>query len=130
MRNEAGQWKNHSVKRARKGNGFIFNAWVTISPVYLDWKSVNLWATSPTTTIKFLSFPAAPPRQRRLTPLVRSLYSSCLPSLNNFNTNYSIIPIAKEDSEAIINIFNHYAEHYFAASPENKFPLQAFKPFL
>jgi L-amino acid N-acyltransferase YncA len=43
---------------------------------------------------------------------------------------YSISPIANEDRESIIDIFNHYVESSFAAYPESKFPYQAFDMFL
>ena len=43
---------------------------------------------------------------------------------------YSITPIANEDREPIIDIFNHYVENTFAAYPENKLPYQAFARFM
>jgi len=43
---------------------------------------------------------------------------------------YSIIPIANEDRESIIDIFNYYVENSFAAYPEKKFSYQAFDMFL
>ncbi len=43
---------------------------------------------------------------------------------------YSITPIANEDREPIIDIFNHYVENTFAAYPENKLPYQAFDRFM
>lgn len=42
---------------------------------------------------------------------------------------YSIRPIADGDREAVIDIFNHYVEHSFAAFPESKLPHQAFDMF-
>lgn len=44
--------------------------------------------------------------------------------------DYAITPISEQDREAIIDIFNHYVEHSFAAYPENKLPYQAFDMFL
>lgn len=43
---------------------------------------------------------------------------------------YSIRPMAKEDREPLIDIFNYYVENSFAAYPENKLPYQAFDMFL
>lgn len=43
---------------------------------------------------------------------------------------YSISPIAKDDREAIIDIFNYYVENSFAAYPENILPYEAFDLFL
>lgn len=43
---------------------------------------------------------------------------------------YSINPVANEDREAIMDIFNYYVENSFAAYPENKLPYQAFDLFL
>ena len=43
---------------------------------------------------------------------------------------YSISPIASEDREPIIDIFNYYVENSFAAFPESKLPYQAFDMFL
>ena len=43
---------------------------------------------------------------------------------------YSINPISNEDCESIIDIFNYYVEHSFAAYPEYKLPYQAFDMFL
>ncbi|MDW7771478.1 MAG: N-acetyltransferase family protein [Desulfobulbaceae bacterium] len=43
---------------------------------------------------------------------------------------YSIRPIADEDREPIMDIFNHYAENSFAAYPENKLPYQTFDMLL
>jgi L-amino acid N-acyltransferase YncA len=43
---------------------------------------------------------------------------------------YSISPIAGEDRESIMDIFNHYIENSFAAYPENKLPYQAFDMLL
>jgi phosphinothricin acetyltransferase len=43
---------------------------------------------------------------------------------------YSIIPIAIEDREPIIDIFNYYVENSFAAFPESTLPYQAFDMFL
>jgi len=42
---------------------------------------------------------------------------------------YSIRPITDEDREAVIDIFNHYVEHSFAAFPESRLPYQAFDMF-
>jgi len=42
----------------------------------------------------------------------------------------SISPIAIEDREPIIDIFNYYVENSFAAFPESKLPYQAFDMFL
>ncbi len=39
---------------------------------------------------------------------------------------YSISPMAAEDREPIMNIFNHYVENSFAAYPESKLPYEAF----
>ncbi len=44
-------------------------------------------------------------------------------------TTYTIRPIADEDREAVIDIFNHYVEHSFAAFPESRLPYQAFDMF-
>ena len=43
---------------------------------------------------------------------------------------YSISPIASDDREPIIDIFNYYVEHSFAAFPDSKLPYQAFDMFL
>jgi len=43
---------------------------------------------------------------------------------------YLINPIAVEDREPIIDIFNYYVENSFAAFPESKLPYQAFDMFL
>lgn len=43
---------------------------------------------------------------------------------------YTISPIADEDRESIMDIFNYYVENSFAAYPENKLPYQAFDIFL
>lgn len=43
---------------------------------------------------------------------------------------YSISPIANEDRESIIDIFNYYVENSFAAYPEDKLPYQAFDMLL
>ena len=43
---------------------------------------------------------------------------------------YSIEPISNEDCESIMDIFNYYVEHTFAAYPEIKLPYQAFDMFL
>ena len=43
---------------------------------------------------------------------------------------YSIRPIADEDRESIMDIFNHYVESSFAAYPENKLPYEAFDMLL
>lgn len=43
---------------------------------------------------------------------------------------YRINPISAEDCEAIIDIFNYYVEHSFAAFSENKLPYLAFDMFL
>lgn len=43
---------------------------------------------------------------------------------------YSINPIAHDDREAVMDIFNHYVEHSFAAYPENTLPYQAFNMLL
>jgi L-amino acid N-acyltransferase YncA len=43
---------------------------------------------------------------------------------------YSLRPTLFEDREAIMDIFNHYAEKSFAAYPESKLPYQAFDLFL
>lgn len=42
----------------------------------------------------------------------------------------SIRPIEQQDREAVIDLFNHYVEHSFAAYPETKVPYQAFDQFL
>lgn len=43
---------------------------------------------------------------------------------------YAITPIANDDRESIIDIFNYYVENSFAAYPENKLPYQAFDMLL
>lgn len=43
---------------------------------------------------------------------------------------YSISPIATEDREPVIDIFNYYVENSFAAFPENILTYQAFDMFL
>ncbi|MHB8788795.1 MAG: hypothetical protein ACYDBT_02825 [Desulfobulbaceae bacterium] len=43
---------------------------------------------------------------------------------------YTIRPMAKEDREPLIDIFNYYVENSFAAYPEHKLPYQAFAMFL
>lgn len=45
-------------------------------------------------------------------------------------TEYALRPILFEDREAIMDIFNHYAETSFAAYPETKLPYHAFDLFL
>ena len=42
----------------------------------------------------------------------------------------TIQPIKEDDRHPIINIFNHYVEHSFAAFPESKLPYEAFDMFL
>lgn len=44
--------------------------------------------------------------------------------------NYLISPISKEDREPIMDIFNYYIEHSFAAYPEQQFPYAAFDMLL
>jgi phosphinothricin acetyltransferase len=43
---------------------------------------------------------------------------------------YSITPTSEEDRIPIMDIFNHYIEHSFAAYPENRLPYEAFDMFL
>ena len=43
---------------------------------------------------------------------------------------YTIQPIIDGDHRPIINIFNYYVEHTFAAFPKNKLPYEAFDMFL
>lgn len=43
---------------------------------------------------------------------------------------YAISPISHEDREPIIDIFNHYVEHSFAAYPDRKIPYEAFDRLL
>jgi len=43
---------------------------------------------------------------------------------------YSIDPISSEDREPIIEIFNYYVEHSFAAYPDRTLPYEAFDRFL
>lgn len=43
---------------------------------------------------------------------------------------YSITPITHDDREAVMDIFNHYVEHSFAAYPETPLPYQAFDMLL
>jgi len=42
---------------------------------------------------------------------------------------YSIRPITDTDREVMMDIFNHYVEHSFAAFPESKLPYRAFDMF-
>ncbi|MEW5745621.1 MAG: N-acetyltransferase family protein [Nitrospirota bacterium] len=44
--------------------------------------------------------------------------------------DYTISPITSEDRTAIIDIFNYYVEHSFAAYPQNKLPYEAFDHFM
>jgi len=44
--------------------------------------------------------------------------------------NYAIVPVSKEDGEAVINIFNYYVENSFAAYPEDPVPPQFFDFFM
>jgi len=39
---------------------------------------------------------------------------------------YSIRPVTDQDAEAVVNIFNHYVSHSFAAFPEEKVGLKFF----
>lgn len=43
---------------------------------------------------------------------------------------YFFHPIGIEDREAIMDIFNYYIEHSFAAYPETRLPYEAFEMFL
>lgn len=43
---------------------------------------------------------------------------------------YSIRPISPEDRESVMDIFNYYVEHSFAAYPEIRLPYPAFDMFL
>lgn len=43
---------------------------------------------------------------------------------------HAISPIADDDRESIMDIFNHYVENSFAAFPENKLPYEAFDRFM
>jgi len=43
---------------------------------------------------------------------------------------YSISPISNQDRQAIMDIFNYYAENSFAAYPEKRLPYEAFDMFL
>ncbi|MHC1755558.1 MAG: N-acetyltransferase family protein [Methanosarcina sp.] len=43
---------------------------------------------------------------------------------------YKFAPISPEDREAVIDTFNYYIEHGFAAYPENKVPYEFFGFFL
>lgn len=45
-------------------------------------------------------------------------------------TGWTFFPITPEDGTAIIDIFNHYIEHSFAAYPEQKVPYEFFSMFL
>jgi L-amino acid N-acyltransferase YncA len=42
----------------------------------------------------------------------------------------SITSVTEEDGEQVIDIFNHYVEHSFAAYPENRLPHTAFAQLL
>ncbi|WP_136805605.1 GNAT family N-acetyltransferase [Desulfosediminicola flagellatus] len=44
--------------------------------------------------------------------------------------SYSIYRMGVEDGDAVMNIFNHYIEHTFAAYREEKLPASAFSLFL
>ena len=44
--------------------------------------------------------------------------------------NFTIQPIARDDCQQIIDIFNYYIENTFAAFPENPLPYKAFDMFL
>jgi L-amino acid N-acyltransferase YncA len=44
--------------------------------------------------------------------------------------HFSLGPVSREDGKDIIEIFNHYIEHSFAAYPESKVPDQFFDIFL
>jgi phosphinothricin acetyltransferase len=39
---------------------------------------------------------------------------------------YTIVPVSKEDADAVIGIFNYYVENSFAAYPEEPVPPQSF----
>lgn len=44
--------------------------------------------------------------------------------------DYELSPMAPNDREAVMDIFNHYVENSFAAYPEKKLPYEAFDMFL
>jgi len=50
--------------------------------------------------------------------------------INEAHMEYSISAITNEDQKSIIDIFNHYVEHSFAAFPESPLPYEAFDIFL
>lgn len=43
--------------------------------------------------------------------------------------NITIVPVSEEDGRQIIDIFNYYVEHSFAAYPERRLPYEAFALF-
>jgi len=43
---------------------------------------------------------------------------------------YAIGPISNEDRTSVIDIFNYYVEHSFAAYPDKRLPYEAFDRFL
>jgi L-amino acid N-acyltransferase YncA len=44
--------------------------------------------------------------------------------------DFSINPMTKDDQNPIMDIFNHYVEHSFAAYPETRLPYSAFEMFI
>jgi len=44
--------------------------------------------------------------------------------------NYSFKPLTEDDREAVVDIFNHFVEHDFAAYPEQKVPYELFDRFV
>lgn len=44
--------------------------------------------------------------------------------------NYAIRPLMPGDREPVMDIFNHYVEHSFAAYPETRLPYAAFDMFM
>jgi L-amino acid N-acyltransferase YncA len=44
--------------------------------------------------------------------------------------DYKLTPLTDRDREAVIDVFNHFVEHSFAAYPEEKVPYELFDHFL
>jgi L-amino acid N-acyltransferase YncA len=44
--------------------------------------------------------------------------------------DFTIVPVAKQDGDAVIDIFNYYVENSFAAYPEDPVPRQFFDLFV
>lgn len=47
-----------------------------------------------------------------------------------YPTDITIAPVTAKDDQQVMDLFNHYVEHSFAAYPENRLPCEAFGQFL